>query len=147
MSFVVTKVCLSQQNFCYDKTFVAQQTYFCRDKRTFVMTKDTFCHDKNMLVRTKLCLLWQMFGDKHNFIMTKTSIFLWQQDTFCHDKHVFLTTKLLIFKVVCRDHLTQLLPFAWDFIVKKANGWSGAKWVNKFVKSWNQMPILVWLLL
>ena len=25
---------------------------------------------------------------------------------------------LLIFKVVYRDHLTQLLPFAWDFIAK-----------------------------
>ena len=26
---------------------------------------------------------------------------------------------LLIFKVVRRDHLTQLLPFAWDFVVKR----------------------------
>ena len=25
---------------------------------------------------------------------------------------------LLIFKVVYRDHLTQLLPFAWDFVTK-----------------------------
>ena len=25
---------------------------------------------------------------------------------------------LLIFKVVYRDHLIQLLPFAWDFVVK-----------------------------
>ena len=24
---------------------------------------------------------------------------------------------LLIFKVVYRDHLTQLIPFAWDFVV------------------------------
>ena len=30
----------------------------------------------------------------------------------------FVWCLLLIFKVVYRDHLTQLLPFAWDFIGK-----------------------------
>ena len=30
----------------------------------------------------------------------------------------FVWCLLLIFKVVYRDHLTQLLPFAWDFIAK-----------------------------
>ena len=29
----------------------------------------------------------------------------------------FVWCLLLIFKVVCQDHLTQLLPFAWDFVV------------------------------
>ena len=30
----------------------------------------------------------------------------------------FVQCLLLIFKVVYRDHLTQILPFAWDFIAK-----------------------------
>ena len=30
----------------------------------------------------------------------------------------FVWCLLLIFKVVYRDHLTQLLPFAWDFVAK-----------------------------
>ena len=30
----------------------------------------------------------------------------------------FVWCLLLIFKVVYRDHLTQLLPFTWDFVVK-----------------------------
>ena len=43
---------------------------------------------------------------------------------------------LLIFKVVSWDHLTQLLPFAWDFIAKKGSVWSGTKWVNPSTFSW-----------
>ena len=41
----------------------------------------------------------------------------------------FVCCLLLIFKVACRDHLTELLPFAWDFVVK-GRGWTGAKWVK-----------------
>ena len=43
MSFVMMKVCLSQQT-----------EKFCHGKPTFLMTKDVFCHDKHMFVMTKL---------------------------------------------------------------------------------------------
>ena len=74
--FAVTKVSLSQQNFCcskimfvvtniscdkscYNKNMLRQK--FCRDKNTFVVTKDTFCHDKQQthLLQQKL-YLWQL---------------------------------------------------------------------------------------
>ena len=39
-SFVVRKVCLSQQNFCRDKTrLLSRQKYVCCDKHVFVATK------------------------------------------------------------------------------------------------------------
>ena len=56
-TFVSTKLCLSRQTFCRDKSFVATnillspQAYFCRDKRRV-------CLDKSMLVfvAIKVCL-------------------------------------------------------------------------------------------
>ena len=56
-SFVVTKVCLSQQNYvchnkyllrqkvCRDKLFLSRLK-FCRGKHIFVTTKDVFCRNK-----------------------------------------------------------------------------------------------------
>ena len=41
----------------------------------------------------------------------------------------FVWCLLLIFKVVYQDHLTQLLPFAWDFVAK-GQRLVGAKWVK-----------------
>ena len=44
-TFVTTKLCLSHQNICRARSFVA--------------TKDVFCHDKHMFVATNTCLLQQ----------------------------------------------------------------------------------------
>ena len=82
-SFVVTKVCLSQQNFCHDKRILSQQQYCCNKLTTsFVMTKHIFCHKKSMLVMTKL-----FFHGKHTFVVTK--------DMFCHDKSFLSRHKLV----------------------------------------------------
>ena len=78
-SFVVTKVCLSQQNLCHDrrvccdKTFVATKI-FCRSKRNFVATRVLlqqayFCHDKTRVLsrQKKTCLSQQNFcRNKHD---------------------------------------------------------------------------------
>ena len=66
-SFVTTKVCLLQQNFCCDKfMFVAtkvllRQAYFCRDKRRALLWQTRVC----MVVMTKVLsqqkwYLWQL---------------------------------------------------------------------------------------
>ena len=50
MSFVATKVCLSQQNFCHDK-YLSRQTQLCRDKSfvptSILLSQQNFCRDKN----------------------------------------------------------------------------------------------------
>ena len=58
-TFVVTKLCLSRQNFCHDKNTLSRQTYFCRDKR-------------HVLSLTNTCLSWQtcVCRDK-TFVATK----------------------------------------------------------------------------
>ena len=77
MSFVVTKVCLSQQKFRHDNMFccdisLLQQAYLCQDKRHVLSWQTHVCHDKSMLVVTKLYLSWRkLCCNKHNFVMTK----------------------------------------------------------------------------
>ena len=94
-SFVATKVCLSRQMFCRNKSmldatnvlswqiFVATNTIlsqqnlchgkltFCCDKHMFVMTKHVFCCDKSILSWQKFC------HSKHTFVVTN----------FCHAKN------------------------------------------------------------
>ena len=58
--FVMTKVCLPQQNSCHDKIMFVMTKYFWRnkhhDKHSFVTTRDAFCCNKNMFVMTKVTL-------------------------------------------------------------------------------------------
>ena len=61
-SFVVTKVCLSWQNFCHNK-------------HVFVVTN--ICHDKTFVTTKIFC------RNKHNFVTVKV---LSQQAYFCHDQ-------------------------------------------------------------
>ena len=113
MSFVMTKVCLSQQNFCCDKhIFVTTKHVFCYNKtcqllwekyachnKTFVVT-NIFCCDKHILLQKKFCC------DKHDFVVKK--VLLWQA-YFCHCKHVFVVTKYVfccdkrVMTNICRD--------------------------------------------
>ena len=63
MSFFKTKICLSWQKFCCNKTmFVTTNKTFvmtniCHNKHNYVRTKHVFCRNKIML-QQKLCL-WQ----------------------------------------------------------------------------------------
>ena len=81
---VVTKRLLSRQKYaCHDKSFVitklcSSQQNFCVDKHTFVVTKDVSCCDKHVFVTTK-SFSWQNFCHKHTSVATK--------DAFCHDKN------------------------------------------------------------
>ena len=68
-SFVMTKICLSQQNFCCNKhEFVTtkvllQQAYFCCNKRCVLLWQTCFVVT-NMCLS---CLLWQLFcHDKYD---------------------------------------------------------------------------------
>ena len=103
----VTKICLSQQNFCCDK-YLSQQACVCCDKndtwtilsrqklcfvvtnmclsqKIFVVTK--VLSQQKYFVITNIILSWQKFHhNKHTFVATK--------DMFCHDKHVFVVIKL-----------------------------------------------------
>ena len=56
---------------------------------------------------------------------TRTMYFQTEKNT--KRAETFIWCLLLIFKVVYRGHLTQLLPFAWDFTEK---GQWKAKWAN-----------------
>ena len=81
MSFVATKVCLLQQNFCPNKKIGAtknwmRQAYFCHDKHVFVATKHLSlqqryaCHDKTFVVTNK-CLLRQIFVEAKVLLQQK----------------------------------------------------------------------------
>ena len=78
MSFAATEVCMSQHNFCHDKS---------RNKHIFAAAKhscDNFCHDK--VVVTSILL------SQHTFVMSKlvkTIMFV----ATCHNKHFFVMTK------------------------------------------------------
>ena len=96
-SFVPTKVCLLQQNFCCDKhNFVItkvllQQAYVCHDKHVFVVTKHVFCHNESMLVTTnRKVLSWQAY-----FCHDKRRV-LSQQTHACHDKAIVVTKIILV---------------------------------------------------
>ena len=111
MSFVATKVCFLQQNFCRNKKkncdkkldvtslLRSWQTRVCHDKTSFVVTKvylswQNFCCDKYVFAATNIC--W----DK-SFVATK--IFC-PDKQFCHGKHTFVMTK----DMFCRDkHVSQ----------------------------------------
>ena len=81
---VMTKRLLSRQKYaCHDKSFVitklcSSQQNFCVDKHTFVVTKDVSCCDKHVFVTTE-SFSWQNFCHKHTSVATK--------DAFCHDKN------------------------------------------------------------
>ena len=67
-SFVMTKVCLSQQKFYHNKSVVVTNIIlswrkFCHNKHNFVATKDVFCWDKHVFVMTKLLLQQKMIGN------------------------------------------------------------------------------------
>ena len=58
MSFVTTKVCLSQQNFCHDKQILVATKLLSQQR--FVAN---FCHNKHLFVVTK--------NNNKTFVMTK----------------------------------------------------------------------------
>ena len=82
MSFVVTKICLPQQNFCWYEVILLQQNFFVCQQVCLLQQKYAY-HDKTF-VATKLCLLWQIFVVTNMFVMTN-KILLWQA-YFCHNK-------------------------------------------------------------
>ena len=98
---VMTKECLSRQNFCHDK-YIYVTTNICCDKHTFV-TQTYVCHDKHVsFVVTKVCLSWQIVVATNTclsqqifvatiFVVATNIILLWQK--FCRGKHTFVTTK------------------------------------------------------
>ena len=67
--FVTTKVCLSQQNFCHNKNFVATSILLSQQKTCFVATnrclswKTGVCHDKTF-VMTKMILVAALTKDR-----------------------------------------------------------------------------------
>ena len=74
VSFVPTKVCLSQQLlsqqiFVATNIILSRQAYFCRDKRRVLSRQTRVCRDKGMLVLSR--------------------------QNFCHDKIMFAATKVL----------------------------------------------------
>ena len=92
-TFVKTKLCLSQLNFCHNNFFMTN-TCFCHNKRCILSWQTHVCCEKTMLVVTKLCLLWQNFTKLcHNNYLS------WQQlccgKIFCHNKHNSVATNLL----------------------------------------------------
>ena len=65
MSFVMTKVCLSWQNFCRDKHMFVM-TNICRNKSKLCLSRQTFCHGKHTSVATE-----DMFCQDKTFVATK----------------------------------------------------------------------------
>ena len=103
-SFVVTKVCLSRQNFCLNKImFVTTkhllgQTCVCHNK-TFVMTTILLLQQKMCFVMTYTCLLQQKYAccDK-TFVATKLCL-SWQK--FFVTKYYVVTSILLLRQKTC----------------------------------------------
>ena len=91
-SFVATKVCLPQQNFCRDKNMFGATNIFCRDKylshETRVYRDKSFVTTSILLSRKKTC-----------FVATNTCF---ARQKFCRDKHVFRATKICL-SYFCRD--------------------------------------------
>ena len=138
-SFVVTKVCLLWQKFCFGKhifvmtnSFVmtkvlSRQAYFCLNKHMFVVTKHVFGHDKSMLVIYKY-LLRQKFCHSKNILSWQTYFChnksLSQQAYFCCDK-TFVVTKMILVAAPANDsyqgwqtfyrHLQDVLWGIWLF--------------------------------
>ena len=83
MSFVTTKVCSSQQN-------------FCRDKIMFVATN--ICHDKHVFVTTKV-LSWQAY-----FCHNKRHVLSWQNYICCYNiLSYFVATKITLVAAPAND--------------------------------------------
>ena len=120
-SFVTTKICLPQQNFCpdkimfcHDKIFLSWQTQkLCHDKHTFVVTKDEFCHDKHVYCYKRISVVTK-FRLRQNYVC-RDKTFVTTKYVFCHDKHMFVTIKLLLQQ---KWYLWQLLPMIHLFINK-----------------------------
>ena len=72
----------------------------------------------------QICFGFFSFSCKLSFLINKKIKTCWiYNNVFAnwgkYKAETFIWSLLLIFKVVYRDHLTQLLPFAWDFIAKR----------------------------
>ena len=89
MSFVVTKVCLSRQNYvCCDKSFVMTNTW-C-DKHMFVVT-NMFCSNKHTFVVTK-ARQTHVCCDKSccDKTMFSRHAYFWQEKTFVAMKKILM---------------------------------------------------------
>ena len=100
-SFVMTKVCLSQQNICHDKIiFVATKLL---SRQIFLVTN--VCCNKSF-VTTKVCLSWQTFCHKNilqqaYFYPDKRCV-LSQQTRLCCD-NVSVMTKMILVAVPANE--------------------------------------------
>ena len=124
-SFVATKVCLSEQNFCHDKivchnkTFVGTnrclswQAYFCHDRRHVLSWQTCVCCDKSFIAIKKNS------ANKHKLFCDKTyatGIILSQQ------KVCFVTTKLLSWQKLYLWQLPPVIHFKSADITETVKG-------------------------
>ena len=92
--FVMTKVCLPQQNLCHDKSMSWQNIFGATNMTSILWSQEMFCcnkhvcHDESNLIMTKL-LLQQHYVCHDKYLVRQK---FWQA-TICHDKHTFVRTK------------------------------------------------------